>query len=492
MPSFRVPALLRPSDRSFNRLRSFHLTPAEAAAAASPFQVPKVDTRTSTSRPSIRRASINAMKTVLPPLKKIVAIPLQGKTVAILSIVASLFFIMSISFAFIGSNANEPTDITNALNSVAATSPGVVLVGESVDVDVDEPAVTVRWAILACGTDFMLSGSAGVHGTDACGLPSTPMHIYVDSDVDPTFTYDPSEIPFNKDTGHRRSIQNLVQFDSDHTLDVHQDRLYPFDTYFLSSTLRAVTFDNQTIPIQKAVTIQLTSSFDIMTLDLESYSVPDNSTEQIRGRDIDMYISRPNEARFFALALFCVSWILTHVTVGHVFLARRQHSRGAVLPHLVSSGAIVIAIPQLRQSMPDAPGLDGVLIDSIGYFPQMVISSIATVVLLFILVVRELDYMNSKNEPNNGLMPLQLHRESLLARYPRPMGSPAANSTSTEIAQWEMKRMLKHLKGDFVFPPVKPSHRLKPSDPAKGSHRRVKTMSKIMEAGEVSHFSDTD
>lgn len=81
--------------------------------------------------------------------------------------------------------------------------------------------MTVRWAILACGTDFMLSGSAGVHGTDACGLPSTPMHIYVDrydfnvmtrilcliifnSDVDPTFTYDPSEIPFNKDTGHRR------------------------------------------------------------------------------------------------------------------------------------------------------------------------------------------------------------------------------------------------------------------------------------------------
>lgn len=155
------------------------------------------------------------------------------------------------------------------------------------------------------------------------------------------------------------SIQNLVQFDSDHTLDVHQDRLYPFDTYFLSSTLRAISFDNQTVPIQKAITIQLTSSFDITTLDLESYSVPNNSTEQIQGRDFDMYISRPNEARFFALALFCVSWVLAHVTVGHVLLARRQHSRGAVLPHLVSSGAIVIAIPQLRQSMPDAPGLDG-------------------------------------------------------------------------------------------------------------------------------------
>lgn len=95
-----------------------------------------------------------------------------------------------------------------------------MLVGESVDVDVDEPSVTIRWAVLACGNDFMLSGSAGVHGTNACGLPSTAMHIYVDrydhnavkryvfyhphSDESPTFTYDPSEIPFNKDTGHRR------------------------------------------------------------------------------------------------------------------------------------------------------------------------------------------------------------------------------------------------------------------------------------------------
>jgi len=61
-----------------------------------------------------------------------------------------------------------------------------------------------------------------------------------------------------------------------------------------------------------------------------------------------------------------------------------------------------------------------------------------------------------------------------------------------EIAQWEMRRLIKHLKGEYVFPPIKPSHRLQPSDPVKSSHRRVKTMSKIMEAGEVSHWSDEE
>jgi len=61
-----------------------------------------------------------------------------------------------------------------------------------------------------------------------------------------------------------------------------------------------------------------------------------------------------------------------------------------------------------------------------------------------------------------------------------------------EIAQWEMRQLMKHLKGEYVFPPVKQSHRLRPSDTMKSSHRRVKTMSKIMEAGEVSHWSDDE
>jgi len=154
------------------------------------------------------------------------------------------------------------------------------------------------------------------------------------------------------------SIQNLVQFDSDHVLDVHEARLYPFDTYKLSSTIRAASFDNQTIAIRKAATIDITSSFDILTIDLESYSASANGTQTI-SRDIDMYVSRPNGARFFTLILFAVSWVLTHVTMGHVLIARKLPTLKAVLPHLVSSGAILIAIPQLRNSMPDAPGLDG-------------------------------------------------------------------------------------------------------------------------------------
>jgi len=102
----------------------------------------------------------------------------------------------------------------------------------------------------------------------------------------------------------------------------------------------------------------MTSSFLVETTDIESYSsLPDGAQEL--SRDIDMRVSRPSEARAFALLIFAVSWMLTHVAICHVILARMFTGVNPILKHLVSTGAILVALPQLRKSMPDAPGLDG-------------------------------------------------------------------------------------------------------------------------------------
>lgn len=55
-----------------------------------------------------------------------------------------------------------------------------MLVGDNVDVDVDEPSITIRWTILGCGQEYMLSGAEGSHGSDLCGVPSMPLNIFVD------------------------------------------------------------------------------------------------------------------------------------------------------------------------------------------------------------------------------------------------------------------------------------------------------------------------
>ncbi|PPQ69608.1 hypothetical protein CVT24_001364 [Panaeolus cyanescens] len=506
MPSFRIPAFLcrnQQQRRSFQRLRSFHLTPADGNPFASHQAFgggtnPPVPSLS--PFPEKKEEPVPSKATTAAPANML--IPLRGSTVVILAIIASIIFVMTISFAFIGADSEE-SYFVRTLNHVAETSPGIVLLGENVDVDVDEPSVTIRWSILACGEEFLLPGSAGVHGVSACGLPRTSMHIYVDNDEEPTAIYDPSQIPINRGTGQRRTVQNLVQFDSDHVLDVSEARLYPFDTYLLSSTIRAVSFDDDgvTIPIRKLATIDITSSFDTITVDMESFStISVNGSEvEFGSRDLDMHISRPGEARFFALILFALSWVLTHITVGHVLLARRLSGLRSVLPHLISSGAIVIAIPQLRGTMPDAPGFDGVLIDAIGYFPQMIVSGISTVIILLIVAVREFDAMKARSQPHPppyypsvfaGRHNSRGSNSSIISKFPKPPRSPNAHSSSLEIAQYEMHRMLKHLKGQYVFPPVKPSHRIEPSHSSKPSHRKVKTMSKITEHKEVSRWSD--
>ena len=55
-----------------------------------------------------------------------------------------------------------------------------MLIGESIDIDVDEPLITIRWSILACGPEYVLPESSGIHGSNNCGLPSLPVLIFVD------------------------------------------------------------------------------------------------------------------------------------------------------------------------------------------------------------------------------------------------------------------------------------------------------------------------
>lgn len=75
---------------------------------------------------------------------------------------------------------------------------------------------------------------------------------------------------------------------------------------------------------------------------------------------MDLRVSRPGQARAFALLLFGVSWMLTHVSIGHVILAwYKEEMKSTLLKHLVFAFAILLSHPQLRNSMPDAPGYDG-------------------------------------------------------------------------------------------------------------------------------------
>uniref|UniRef100_A0A0W0G0Z7 SET domain-containing protein n=1 Tax=Moniliophthora roreri TaxID=221103 RepID=A0A0W0G0Z7_MONRR len=513
---------------SFSRLRSFHLSPNASPAVSSP-----TETLVSSSVPPSpipdKVASSKANKTVdfdvpaeLKPKKK----NPRGLSITVLTrvdpdglssvpaifwlglaILVSLIFVLAMACTFSGVQ-NKEDHFKPILDDVAAANPGIVLLGENVDIDVDEPSITIRWSILACGEDYLLPGSAGVHGNAQCGLPIQPLNIYVDGDSTPTATYNPADIPFDRKSGVRRSIENLVQFDSDHVLDVHEDYLYPFDNYQLSSTLRATSLSNESVPIRKLATIAQTSSFLVQTTDVESYgTLMANSSTEIPSRDIDMRVKRPPSARGVALLLFAVSWFLTHISIGHVLMSRKTTDIRIILKNLISSGVILAGIPQLRSSMPDAPGFDGVLIDTIGYFPQMVITGLCVVLLLLIMVARELDEGADGGGitllPTPPQTPTKSNRRSSYASNFKKIGStlfpksrpppvPSPQSTQRECFVYDKHRIAKHLQGEFVFPPVQNPFREPPSPkqsantaPLSPLHRRFKTeLPKLQERSE--------
>ncbi|KAJ3830766.1 hypothetical protein EV361DRAFT_968466 [Lentinula raphanica] len=396
-----------------------------------------------------------------------------------LAILCSVIFVLTIPSVFHGVTVQEPL-FKGILDEVARTNPGIVLLGENVDIDVDEPSVTIRWSIVACGQNYMLHDSAGVQGSNLCGFPNLPLQIFVDGDDDPAGTYNPDLIPYNE-KGERRRIKNLVQFDSDHVLDVHNDRLYPFDVYFLSSTLRATSEQNNTVPFSKLATIDLTSSFVVETTDIQSYMINSDGVNA-PSRDIDMQIRRPLEARLITLSLFASSWFLTHICIGNVILARRTVAVKPILKLLIVNSLTLVGLPQIRNSMPDAPGLD----DAIGFFPQMIIVGFSVVILLLTVIARELNHRDKVALPRHASSITRLSLPKVEAPAPtrksnvkhRPPPLPLPTSTSTEIAKYDIHRITKHLKGEFVFPPVDVGLRSIPEEagsPRSPAHKRFKT-----------------
>ncbi|KAI0269911.1 hypothetical protein BC834DRAFT_576879 [Gloeopeniophorella convolvens] len=325
-----------------------------------PLQLPK--------RPFISTAAtVNVSKPETPSRRSQVLNTARARLASIAAVnvlvicaLLSFLFIGSLSFAFIG--GAEVASFKDLLDDIEKNEPGLVLLGEDVDVDIDEPSVTIRWSLIACGEAYFLPGSQGIHGSSGCGVPNMTVDIFVDGDEDAAFKYDPANIPLASTNGARHGIQDLTRFDSDHVLDVHEALLYPFDDYAFTTTLYAEDPGSESpITIQKLHTVNTEISFNIKSEDMQTYSVLSDGTQRF-SRDLTMSIKRPAEAKAFVLLFWMLSWVLTHVAFGQVPLAISRSDPSSLDAHAAVVIAVLFVIPQLRKSMPDEPGLDGVLI----------------------------------------------------------------------------------------------------------------------------------
>ncbi|THH10477.1 hypothetical protein EW145_g1307 [Phellinidium pouzarii] len=225
----------------------------------------------------------------------------------------------------------------------------------------------------------MLPGSPTLHDSSTCGLPVLPLSVFIDDAALPTFTYDPGNIPVNTKTNLRSIVQAQIQFDSDHVLDVHNTRLYPFDTYLVSTSIRVTSSNSTTKDVPASLTglpvLKVTSSFSITSRDTAIVVVVNR--EEAPARHLELSIRRPGDARAYAMTLFGINWILCHCCIGigvlsfvqgkqmekytgsDVFVQQKTKGSKDVLKQLAGVLAVLLVIPQLRGAMPDAPGFDG-------------------------------------------------------------------------------------------------------------------------------------
>ena len=156
----------------------------------------------------------------------------------------------------------------------------------------------------------------------------------------------------------------MLQFDSDHTLDVDQYLLYPFDTYTVASTIRIVDMDNNaTLPI---ITLALSktsssNSFEVSWQETDTFSTDVNGTQSI-SRDIDVKVSRPSRAIAVTMFYFAISWTLTHLAICFAVLSYQDPTLEGPLKGVIIAFAGVLAVPYWRCAMPDAPDTDGGLL----------------------------------------------------------------------------------------------------------------------------------
>jgi hypothetical protein len=147
--------------------------------------------------------------------------------------------------------------------------------------------------------------------------------------------------------------ETAFQFKTSHLLETREARQYPFDNYHLGLELRA-TNANTSVPISRAFVVDVARFFHVESKDLRSYLDMDGF--MFPTQQVDLSFRRPASARLFTLLLFMIGWLLAHINIGQVIMARKSTGTQSLVICLAISGGTIMVLPQLRNSMPGSPG----------------------------------------------------------------------------------------------------------------------------------------
>lgn len=261
---------------------------------------------------------------------------------------------------------------------------GVSLIGHVYNIDIPSRTVQISWLIIGCGA-MQMPGTT-TYDVASCGRLNVAADFFIDGATTPNGSYDPTANPKRADsTQEPLYVQAINEFQTTHLIEISswngldQQYGYPFDTYYLGSSVTARRSDtNESLPILTYHPVDSTNNFAPYVLeDTDTFTEPNGTA--VHNRYMRMEFSRTSFTQFFVMSLFIVNWSLTAIVLYITLSANEGNDVGESI--LLLPLSVIVTIPGLRALWVGAPAF-GLLLDSAGFFLQMVIVAICSIFLV--------------------------------------------------------------------------------------------------------------
>ncbi|TFK67770.1 hypothetical protein BDN72DRAFT_960751 [Pluteus cervinus] len=306
--------------------------------------------------------------------------------------------------------------------SIPADASGVVLLGHIYQVDVDDRTLSVSWYVGGCGT-YRSTNEAIAKGSANCSQPNVPLSIFMGGATDPVFQYDPTTQPISGVDDSLLFIQSSNEWQGDYSLDIFtagvklagryryfdQQYLYPFDWYsFSTSFLVLDSSTNASVPIVRAALSDFADNFTPVS-SAQPAKMNFNGTTFDSANVVTVRLSRNPTAKIYAIMLLVVNWALTAsvvmITIIGVVSTETELGEGV----LILPVTVILTVPALRALFIGNPPI-GIMLDVLGFFLQMLLVSVCSVILLVGISVRSV--MKAKAHNPTAYAPIPAHERS--------------------------------------------------------------------------------
>jgi len=178
---------------------------------------------------------------------------------------------------------------------------------------------------------------------------------------------------------------------------------FPWDSYTMATVFVAVNnLNNVTLPILRLAPVDFADNFSPSFHDFATTS-DFNGTSVVPSRTVALKLQRAPLTKTFNMLIFLVNWLLTgmvlFITVVAFWWNRTNMPDALVLLPIT----VILTVPSLRALMVGSPAF-GILLDAIGLFPQMIIVSICSLLLLFAISLKQINKGLPDSETASGTL----------------------------------------------------------------------------------------